>query len=133
MNLIPIWELIIERNIFSRMNYSCINEKIQRSNEYDSLIKSLLKFVPTVSPLFYNSLKQNNDFSIEFLMESLKHSLNSVAIENPKLYLEWSPKNVVDLESDDNTVNKVLKNCIYYFYSVDSLIHFICLGNAVFI
>lgn len=111
MNLIPIWELIIERNIFSCLDYSYINNRIQRSSKYDSLMRSLLKFVPTVSPLYYNSLKRNNNFSTEFLMESLKHSLNSVAVENPKLYLEWSPTKVVDLVYDDNTVNKVLKNC----------------------
>ncbi|VVC30846.1 ATPase, dynein-related, AAA domain,von Willebrand factor, type A,AAA+ ATPase domain,P-loop [Cinara cedri] len=106
INLIPIWELIIERNIFSYINYNFINDKIQIRNGYDSLIKPLLKFVPTVSPFYYNSLKKNKVFSIEFLTESLKHSMNSVAIDNPELYFAWSPKKVMELEDQENAVNQ---------------------------
>lgn len=123
MNLIPIWELIIERHIFNCINYSFDNDKIQRNNIYDSLIKSLLKFVPTISPFYYNSLKKNTDFSVDFLMESLKHSMNSIAVENPKLYLKWSSK-YIDLENHNNSINEVLNNYINYLFSMDSQIYF---------
>ncbi|KAE9533494.1 hypothetical protein AGLY_009132 [Aphis glycines] len=99
LNLIPLWELVIERNFLSRINYSILNEDDYYHNKQYDFMKLLLKFVPTVSPFYCNSLKY--DFTIEFLTEALKYSMNSVAVENPKLYLEWTPKKVDDLENQN--------------------------------
>ncbi|XP_060859886.1 midasin [Metopolophium dirhodum] len=103
LNLIPLWELVIERNFLSRINYSILNEDDYFHNKHYDFMQSLLKFVPTVSPVYCNSLKYN--FTVEFLTEALKYSMNSVAVENPKLYLEWSPKKIDNLENHD-TINE---------------------------
>jgi len=111
-NLIPLWELVIERNFLARISFSSLNENHDyiRSKHY-GLMQSLLKFVPTVSPFYCNSLKHK--FSVEFLIEALKYSMNSVAVENPMLYLEWSPKNVDNLENHGK-VDEVFISIIYY-------------------
>jgi len=111
LNLIPLWELVIERNFLARINYSILNEDDYFHNKHYDFMQSLLKFVPTVSPLYCNSLKYN--FTVEFLIEALKYSMNSVAVENPMLYLEWSPKKVDDLENH-NTANEVFILIVYY-------------------
>jgi len=115
LNLIPLWELVIERNFLSRINYSILNEDDYFHNKHYDFMKSLLKFVPTVSPVYCNSLKYN--FTVEFLIEALKYSMNSVAVENPKLYLEWSPQKIDNLENHD-TINEVFISIIYYLLSI---------------
>lgn len=107
LNLIPLWELIIERTFLTHFNYSLTNDNTQRTTNYYPFIKSLLQFVPTVSPFYYNSLKNNEDFSVELLIEAFKHSMNSAAVENPKLYLEWSSQNTVDTEKHVNNIEEV--------------------------
>lgn len=107
LNLIPLWELIIERTFLTQFNYSLTNHNTQRTTKHHLFIKSLLQFVPTVSPFYYNALKNNEDFSIELLIEALKHSMNSVAVENPKLYLEWSPEKIVNSEKHVDKIDEV--------------------------
>ncbi|XP_025407976.1 midasin-like [Sipha flava] len=101
-NLIPLWEYVIERNFFIRINYSFTKNPIY--NKYKST-KLLLQYVPTVSPYYHNSLNNDNEFSVEFLLEGLKHSMNSVAVENPKSFLEWSSKNI-EIQNSDEIINK---------------------------
>lgn len=103
-NLIPLWELVIERNFLARIKYSLFKKDDYFHKKHYDFMKSLLKFVPTVSPFYCNSLKR--DFTIAFLIEALKYSMNSVAVENPMLYLEWSPKKIDNSENHD-AVNKV--------------------------
>lgn len=107
INLIPLWELIIERISFTHINYSFHNDDAQKRIVNSTFTKSLLHFVPTVSPYYYTSLREKKQISIEWLLEALKHSMNSVAVENPKLYLDWSPKKVIDLEKLDDSNNEV--------------------------
>jgi hypothetical protein len=107
-NLIPLWEYVIERNFFIRINYSFTKNPIY--NKYKST-KLLLQYVPTVSPYYHNSLNNDNEFSVEFLLEGLKHSMNSVAVENPKSFLEWSSKNI-EIQNSDEIINKVFINDI---------------------
>lgn len=112
INLIPLWELIIERCLFINMNY-CLNEdKSQRSIKHYSFIKLLLQLVPTISPFYYNALKRNDNFDLELLMEGLKHSMNSIAVINPKLYLEWS--HTILHEKHEDTTTEVLTNYINF-------------------
>lgn len=131
LNLIPLWELIIERNLltFTRM---LLKGNIQRS-KIRPFMKSLLHFVPTVSPFYYNSLKNNKLLATEFLLEALKHSMNSIAVENPKLYLEWSPRRGVELEKDNDQINEVFNNNKTYLNSLNFFQYCVCLGYAVFI
>lgn len=107
IDLIPLWELIIERISFSHINYTFHNGDTQKRNVYSTFTKSLLHFVPTVSPYYYTSLRENKQISVEWLLEVLKHSMNSVAVESPKLYLDWSLKKVINLEKLDDTNNEV--------------------------
>lgn len=130
LNLIPLWELIIERNFLSRISYSILNEDNYYHNKHYDFMKLLLKFVPTVSPFYCNSLKY--DFTVEFLTEALKYSMNSVAVENPKLYLEWTPKKVDDLENQ-NIVDEVFIMIIKYYLLSMYLFYSIYLGNVVLI
>lgn len=106
INLIPLLELIIERCFFTHIKNGLNEDSSQRSIKHYSFIKSLLQLVPTVSPFYYNTLKNNHSFNIEFVMECLKHSMNSIAVDNPKLYLEWSYKNV--FEKQEDTIIEVL-------------------------
>lgn len=105
LNLIPLWELVIERNFLSHIYYSILNDDDYFHNKHYDFMQMLLQFVPTVSPIYCNSLKYS--FSIDFLIEALKYSMNSIAVKNPQLYLEWSPKKVAELENHD-TINEVL-------------------------
>jgi len=130
LNLIPLWELVIERNFLSRISYSILNEDDYYHNKQYDFMKLLLKFVPTVSPFYCNSLKY--DFTVEFLTEALKYSMNSVAVENPKLYLEWTPNKVDDLENP-NTVDEVFIMIINYYLLCMYLLCSIYLGNVVLI
>lgn len=114
-NLIPLWELVIERNFLTYISYSLLKENNHFHNKHYDFMQSLLKFVPTVSPFYCNSLKYR--FNVEFLIEALKYSMNSVAVENPMFYLEWSPKNVDNLENHD-TVDVVFISIIYYLQSI---------------
>lgn len=113
ISLIPLWELLIERCFFTHINYSLIKKKSQSSIKYYSFIKSLLQLIPTVSPFYYNALKKKDNFNIEFLMEGLKHSMNSVAVVNPKLYLEW-PCTIV-YEKHEDTINEVFNYCNTFY------------------
>jgi len=110
LNLIPLWELIIERNFLTHIEPSLSNGNTQKPVNNNLCMKWLLQFVPTVSPFYYNSLKTNDSFTINVLMEALKHSMNSVAIENPTSYLEWSSNKVVDLEKHNVDINEVFNN-----------------------
>lgn len=114
-SLIPLWELVIERNFLTHINNCLLSVDDDFENKHYKFMQSLLKFVPTVSPLYCISLKYN--FSVEFLIEALKYSMNSVAVENPKLYLEWSPKKLDNLDNDA-TVNEVFISIIYYLLSM---------------
>lgn len=109
LNLIPLWEFVIEKNFFIHINYDLTSNP--KDNKYKSFTKLLLQFVPTVSPYYCNSLENDKDFSAELLLEALKHSMNSVAVENPKLYLEWSSNNV-EIQNSDEIMNKVFINDI---------------------
>lgn len=132
LNLIPLWELIIERNflIFTRM---LLKGNIRRSKVHP-FTKSLLQFVPTVSPFYYNSLKNEKLLATEYLLEALKHSMNSIAVENPKLYLEWSPKRSVELEKNNDQINEVFNNNKTYLNLLIIFFQYcICLGHIVFI
>jgi len=110
LNLIPLWELIIERNFLTLIESSLFNGNTQKPVNNHLFMKFLLQFVPTVSPFYHNSLKTNDSFTINVLMEALKHSMNSVAIENPKSYLEWSSNKVVALEKHNVDINEVFNN-----------------------
>lgn len=131
LNLIPLWELIIERTFLTHFKCLLTNDNTQRATQHNLFIQSLLQFVPTVSPFYYNAFKHNDDFSIELLIEALKHSMNSAAVENPKLYLEWSPKELVDSEKPVDKIEEVIfiTKCIMYDY----ISFIICLGNDIFI
>lgn len=108
LNLIPLWELIIERSFLVHINYTLNNDISQDGLKYHSFIKSLLYFVPTVAPFYFTALNDdyNKSFTIKTLMEALNHSMNSVAVENPKLYLNSSSRNI-NLENHDETTNEV--------------------------
>lgn len=106
LKLIPLWELIIERNLLTHINYTNHKKKIDSIRNY-AFIKSVLQFVPTVSPFYCHSLKTNDKFPVESLIEALKHSMTSVAVETPKVYLKW-PYNKNETEIQD--VNEVLYN-----------------------
>jgi len=121
-NLIPLWELVIERKFLAHINYSLSPKDDYFYNKHYAFMQSLLKFVPTVSPFYCNSLKYN--FSVEFLIEALKYSMNSVAVENPMLYLNWSPKKVDNLENHD-TVDEVFISIIYLYN--------LCIYSSIFI
>lgn len=113
LNLIPLWEFVIERNFLTHINYNLINDKIPGTDiKHKSFSKLLLQFVPTVSPYYYYSLENKEGLSAEFLIEALKHSMNSVAIKNPKLFLELSSNNVVKIQDSDDVNNKVFINDI---------------------
>lgn len=107
LTLIPLWEIIIERNILTPINY--IENKSGNSIKNYTFIKSVLEFVPTVSSFYCYSFKNNNGFHAELLTEALKHSMSSVAVENPKLYLEWTPRKFSVVEKQDTPVDEVLK------------------------
>lgn len=130
LNLIPLWELIIERN-FLTFTRILLKGNVEKSKNH-TFMKSLLRFVPTVSPFYYNSLKNNKLLATEFLLEALKHSMNSIAVESPNLYLEWSPKRGVELEKHNDQINEVFDNNTY-FNSLNFSSIFFSLGYVIFI
>lgn len=107
LNLIPLWELIIERNFLIHINHNFIKNDGQSSNKDFHFMKSLLHFVPTVSPFYYHSLNNSKKIGIHFLTEALKHSMKSVAVYNPKLFLEWSPNKIDNLETHEDITTQV--------------------------
>lgn len=115
LNLIPLWELIIERTFLTHFKYSLTTGKSQKTSKHYLFVESILKYVPTVSPFYYNTFKHNENFSIELLIEGLKHSMNSAAVENPKLYLEWSPKKIVDSEKPVDKTEEVISIIKIYY------------------
>lgn len=103
LKLIPLWELIIERNLLTHIYYTNHKKNISSLRNY-SFFKSVLQYVPTVSTFYCHSIKNNDKFPVESLIESLKHSMSSVAVKAPKIYLEW-PYNKNEMEiKDDNEV-----------------------------
>lgn len=109
LNLIPLWELVIERNFFIIANGDDIEQRSVTNYTFYSYLKALLLFVPTVSPLYYNSLNFFHNIDINLLVQGLNHSLNSVAVENPNLYLDWSPNKNINVKNHDTT-SEVLYN-----------------------
>lgn len=101
LKLIPLWELIIERNLLTHIKYKSYKKNISSVRNY-SFFKSVLHYVPTVSPFYCHSIKNSNKFAVESLIEALKHSMTSVAVETPKIYLEW-PYNKNEMEIQDDT------------------------------
>jgi len=110
LNLIPLWELIIERNFLTLIKSSLCNKNTEKLIDKHLLMKLLLQFVPTVSPFYCNSLKANDSFTIILLMEALKHSMTSIAVENPRSYLEWSSNKIFNLEKNSADINEVFNN-----------------------
>lgn len=132
LNLIPLWELVIERNFLTHITYNLKDDK--NSINFKSFTKSLLRFVPTVSPYYCNSSENNKGFLSEFLMEAFKHSMDSIAVENPKLYLEWSSDNV-KIQDSDEIFNKVFIHDIYIYIFIlfilnKFLFNIVILGNV---
>lgn len=104
LNLIPLWELIIQKNLLTHINY--VDDMSESNTRNYAFIKSVLQFVPTVSPYFFHSSTNNQGFPIESLNEALKHSMSSVAVDDPKLYLEWLTSKM-EVEEQDDFINKV--------------------------
>lgn len=101
LNVIPLWELIIERNFLTLIKSHLFNENNQKPID-NTFMELLLQVIPTVSPLYYKSLKNNSIVNV--LIEALGHSMNSIAMKSPKLYLEWSSNEFVDLEKQNDEV-----------------------------
>lgn len=103
LKLIPLWELLIERHLLTHISYTNRKKNINNIINY-SFFKLVLQYIPTVSPFYCHSITNNNKFPVESLIEALKHSMTSVAVKTPKIYLEW-PYNKNEMEiQDDNEV-----------------------------
>ncbi|XP_050541449.1 midasin [Daktulosphaira vitifoliae] len=105
LKLLPLWELIIEKLFLVLVHLYFDSKNTFTTNNNIMFSKSLLQYIPTVSPFYYHSLK-SNQVSIDFLLEALKHSLNSVAVDCPTIFLELSDNKNVCLHKQDEIIDK---------------------------